>query len=1096
MERTTLKKYVGVVLFAALATSGCGGSNGGIDGTGVQPGNTVEITGTAALGSPIANATVTVKASNGTKKTTTTGTDGKFKSVVTDLPSPYLLRVGLPNGNVLYSVASEGGTTNIHPFTDLIVRNWFKSKKVNIDTEFAGDIATTQLPSASEVNAIKSAIQELFALILSKYNLPANFDLFATAFDADGAGFDKMLDNTNIVIINNTITVVINDPVTNISSNIITNVGLDNNFTQADALAPSPVTNVRVIPASATELIVLWDPATDNVGVAGYRVTRTDLAGITTTPFPVLSDKGLSANTEYCYQIEAFDAKNNVTSKSTAVCGTTLAEATTDTTPPTAAQNLLATALNPSTIALTWDASISTDTVSYEIHRSNVVNSPKIADVTTTTFTIINLSSSTEYCYTVIAVDAAHNKSPASNPACATTPATSNQQPSTGAMSVEFAASAYLTSEADATVVITVNRNGDPSAPASVEYKLQDGTAVAGADYVSTNGVLSWSAGDAAAKSFLVQVKGDTLTEGNETVQLALSNPAGLSLGTNANATLSISDSACSGRLSSNVIVDTTISAPCTLVTSYVYINSNATLTIMPGITLVFQNSTGLNIEQDGALIAKGTQTKPILFTGQQHTPGYWSGIQYTFSNNNLNELDHVTVEFGGAMRNGTANVVMYGTTGLPQRLKIKNSTLSDSSGYGLEFDDGSIIDGFSNNIATRNAKGPALLPANIVGKLDGNSNYKGNTRDEVIVVDGSDVTESQTWPALNVPYAMGTGSHSVDGPSNSPPADLTISAGAILRFGAGGGFNVGTNGSLKAVGTPNNFVTFTGQQHTPGYWTGIQYTFSNSVFNDLEYVLIEDGGGSGGNGNSNVVMYGTTGLPQRLKLSHSILRNSSGYGFEFSLGTVVDSFSSNTITGNILGAGKLPPGVVHVLDSASSYQGNGRNTVLVDDGYLDSTQTWPAINVSYSAGNITVVDNVQWTIAAGAQLVFRGSGYINVSKLGTLIANGSASAPILFTAEQASPGYWEGIQFTFSNTNNVMNYTTVEYGGTRINGEGNVSLYGTGTLAPKLILTNSILRFSSTYGLWLDKAPQINSDVSTSNTFSSNKLGDIYQAP
>lgn len=1089
MELTTLKKYTGLILFAALATSGCGGGgNGGIDGTGVQPGNNIEINGTAALGAPIANAVITVKASNGTKKSTTTGADGKFKSVVTDLPSPYLLRVGLPNGNVLYSVASEGGTTNIHPFTDLIVRNWFKSKKVNIDAEFASDIAVAQLPSAGDVNAIKSAIQELFALILSKYNLPANFDLFATAFDANGAGFDRMLDNTNVVIINNMITVIINDPVTNISSNIITNVGLDNNFIQDDSMPPSQVTGVRVIPASATELIVLWDPATDNVGVKGYRVYRDSLL-LTTTPFPVLGDTGLSANKRYCYEVEAFDAANNGKTKSTSVCGTTLAATTSDTTAPTAAQNLQAMALNASTIALTWQASSSTDTVSYEIHRSNGLSTIKIADVTTTTFTNINLSSSTEYCYTVIAVDAAHNKSPASNSACSTTPAAANQQPSTNAMSVEFSSSAFVVSEADATALITVNRNGNTSAPASVEYKLQDGTAVAGVDYVSTSGALSWGAGDAAPKSFLVQVKGDTITEGNETVQLSLSNPSGLSLGTTANATLTINDSPCSAKLSSNVVVDTTISDSCTLVTTDVSVQANATLTIMPGVTLVFQSGAGLNIQETGALVAIGTQAKPILFTGQQQTPGYWTGIQYTFSNNVKNELDHATVEFGGAARNGTANVVMFGSTVSPSRLKIRNSKLSDSSGYGFEFDEGSIVDAFANNIVTNNTNGPGYIAANLIEKLDSNSNYLGNKRDEIIV-SNSAITVAQTWKRLNVPYSMGTGSHSVS-------ADLTISAGTTLRFGAGGGFNVGSTGSLKAVGDMNSIVTFTGQQHTPGYWMGIQYTFSNSIFNQLDFVLIEDAGGSGGNGNGDVVLFGSTVSPSRLKLSHSILRNSNGYGFDFSGGSIVDAFVNNTITGNTLGAGSLPADLVRVLDTASTYQSNGKDVVFVDNGSITTTQTWPAINVSYSVGSHTVPSNVQWIIAAGARLVFRATGSINVSQGGALTANGSAISPIIFTAEQASPGYWHGIQFTFSNNvNNILNYATVEYGGAAINGQGNVVLYGTGTLAPKATITNSTLRFSSTYGLWLDKLPQINSDVSTSNAFNGNVLGDIFQSP
>ena len=1092
MGFTTLKKCMGLMFVVAFAASGCGG-NGGIDGTGAkneQPNVNVEITGTAALGTPITNATVTVKAADGTKKTTTTGTNGKF-NVVTSSSKPglYLLRVSLPNGNLLYSVASDSGTTNIHPFTDLIIRNWFKSKNVDINAEFDSELAATLLPTVKEVDDVKTAIRDIFKLILVKYNLPADFDLLSSVFDANGSGFDKLLDKTNIVIINNTITIVINDPVTNIDANIITNVGLGKDFTQAkiDAMEPSKVTGVRVVAASDTELIVLWNPASDNIGVAGYRVYRRNALTPVTTPFPVLSDTGRAASTEYCYQVEAFDANNNVATRSDEVCGTTLG-ATGDSTPPTAVQNVQATALNASAISLTWDASINTDVVSYEIYRGpNGLINTKIAVVTTTDFTDINLSGSTEYCYTVFAVDAAHNKSLVSNQACATTSAAANQQPSTGAMSVEFSSNAYAVSEADATALITVNRIGDPSAPASVAYSLQGGSATAGADYVATSGTLSWSANDAAPKSFMVQVKGDTVTEGNETVQLALSNPSGLSLGTNANTTLSISDAPCSARLSSNVIVDTTISNSCTLVTTAVSVQANATLTILPGVTLVFQSGAGLNIQQTGALIAIGTQAKPILFTGQQQTPGYWNGIQYTFSNNVKNELDYVTVEFGGAPVNGTGNVVLFGGPTQPQRLKIRNSTLSDSSGYGFQFIDGSIIDAFSNNVITRNAKGPGTLPANLIGKLDANSSYKGNARDEVIAINNSTaITEAQTWQALNVPYAMGA--HSVN-------ADLTIASGTTLRFGAGGGLNVRDTGSLKAVGNAGNFVTFTGQQHTPGYWTGIQYTFSNSIFNQLDYVLIEDGGGAGGNGNGDVVLFGGTTQPQRLKLSHSILRNSLGYGFDFSAGALVDVFSNNTITGNALGAGKLSADEVKLLDTASTYQGNTKDIVVVDNGNILSTQTWPAINVDYSVGTHSVPSNVQWTIAAGARLIFRAGGSINVSQFGALTANGSATSPIIFTAEQTSPGYWHGIQFTFSNNvNNILNYATVEYGGAVVNGQGNVVLYGTGTQAPKATITNSTLSYSSTYGLWLDKAPQINGDVITSNTFSNNASGAIFQ--
>jgi hypothetical protein len=84
-----------------------------------------------------------------------------------------------------------------------------------------------------------------------------------------------------------------------------------------------------------------------------------------------------------------------------------------------------------------------------------------------------------------------------------------------------------------------------------------------------------------------------------------------------------------------------------------------------------------------------------------------------------------------------------------------------------------------------------------------------------------------------------------------------------------------------------------------------------------------------------------------------------------------------------------------------------------------------------------------------------------------SLRAEGTAENRVVFTAETQSPGFWNGIQFTFSNNvNNVLDYVTVEYGGAPINGEGNVVLSGNNTLASSATITNSRFQFRSTYGI------------------------------
>lgn len=86
---------------------------------------------------------------------------------------------------------------------------------------------------------------------------------------------------------------------------------------------------------------------------------------------------------------------------------------------PAAPANLSAQALSDTEIRLIWDANASTDTVvSYNVYRG----SEEIATgVTGTTYTDTGLNSSTEYCYTIKAVNKYGYKSAASASACAIT---------------------------------------------------------------------------------------------------------------------------------------------------------------------------------------------------------------------------------------------------------------------------------------------------------------------------------------------------------------------------------------------------------------------------------------------------------------------------------------------------------------------------------------------------------------------------------------------------------------------------------------------------------------------------------------------------
>ncbi|MFL6192777.1 MAG: Calx-beta domain-containing protein [Thermoanaerobaculia bacterium] len=109
---------------------------------------------------------------------------------------------------------------------------------------------------------------------------------------------------------------------------------------------------------------------------------------------------------------------------------------------------------------------------------------------------------------------------------------------------LRFNQASYSVNEGAGTVTISVQRVAGDDGPVTVQYGATAGTATAGADFAATSGTLSWADGDDSTKSFAVSVVNDPQAETNETVLLALSNPAGGAVldDTRKNATLTITD--------------------------------------------------------------------------------------------------------------------------------------------------------------------------------------------------------------------------------------------------------------------------------------------------------------------------------------------------------------------------------------------------------------------------------------------------------------------------------------------------------------------------------------------------------------------------
>jgi hypothetical protein len=185
-----------VASIAALSIVGCGGDSGG----GQRPPDT-HVTGVAATGAPLANATVTLKDATGKSATATTAADGSFSVVSTGLKPPYLLRVPAPQGN-LYSVsANDGATTviNVTTLTDLATRVWFTlNGSSSLDAVFQSPPGTA-FPAPSQVEYVEALIDDVFELWLRDAGVdPSASNLISTPFKADGTGVDRVLGQTRV----------------------------------------------------------------------------------------------------------------------------------------------------------------------------------------------------------------------------------------------------------------------------------------------------------------------------------------------------------------------------------------------------------------------------------------------------------------------------------------------------------------------------------------------------------------------------------------------------------------------------------------------------------------------------------------------------------------------------------------------------------------------------------------------------------------------------------------------------------------------------------------------------------------------------------
>ncbi len=169
---------------------------------------------------------------------------------------------------------------------------------------------------------------------------------------------------------------------------------------------PTPPTGLTATPLSSEAIRLNWGPASDNIGVTGYRIRRGGSEIGTTTDLE-FTDSGLSASSTYSYTVTAFDAKDLESVAAGPAEATTL---TPDTVAPTVPGAFSATAISATRVDMNWtQATDNVGVMEYRIYRDGelLVTLPAPA----AGYSDLSALPETNYVYSISARDFEGNES-------------------------------------------------------------------------------------------------------------------------------------------------------------------------------------------------------------------------------------------------------------------------------------------------------------------------------------------------------------------------------------------------------------------------------------------------------------------------------------------------------------------------------------------------------------------------------------------------------------------------------------------------------------------------------------------------------------
>lgn len=264
-------------------------------------------------------------------------------------------------------------------------------------------------------------------------------------------------------------------------------------------------------------------------------------------------------------------------------------------------------------------------------------------------------------------------------------------------------------------------------------------------------------------------------------------------------------------------------------VTTDIQVFPEATLTVEPGVVVQFAQQTMLDVR--GKILATGTHSQTILFTGSTPQPGWWDGIHVSGATDAPNigsVFDYVTIEYGGYLY---ANLYLHWA-----EAKVDHSIMRYSLKDGLYGVASTGIDA-SNLTLTNNGRYPVYIyEASGQGRLE-NLVATGNSADAIVLRTGI-VLGERRFENAGLPY------HIMEYFGVNPGGVLSIDPGVEVAFNTN--VSLDMRGILHAVGTAADPILLTGIKKIRGDWNGIFIQGLGTAPNHgsvLDHVTLEYGG-------------------------------------------------------------------------------------------------------------------------------------------------------------------------------------------------------------------------------------------------------------